>query len=159
MLDHQNINIEEAREKSNLLKEIVIDGNSRAKHIHDFKLLECKIGFTDLVLRCTRSAQELSMHEKMNNVPRLLKEFKESKARNIVIVGKGIWEIIIKYIQKHSLIKQKEFTWGKQTNPYSEWLKQTLSYNFDVFVFPSTSGLVTIMKYNQKLTLWNEILN
>lgn len=159
VLESQNIDPEQHTSESNLLKEIIQDGISKAKPIHDFRLIEYSIGFTDLVLRCTRSAQELSMVEKMNNVPRLLEEFKMSKASNIIIVGKGIWEIIIKYIQKNSHIKVKAFTWGKQAGPYCEWISEHIECDFNLYVFPNTSGLVTNMKYNEKLALWGEVLN
>ncbi|PVH16525.1 uncharacterized protein CXQ87_004819 [Candidozyma duobushaemuli] len=66
-------------EEHGLLKELY-DNDAKictAAARHDNDLLEYGIGFTDLVLRCTKSAQELSKAEKVANVPRLMSEFNE----------------------------------------------------------------------------------
>lgn len=97
------------------MKQLIKNGCS-AKN--DFELLDYNIGFTDLVLRCTAKAEQLSNEEKLENVPRLLQEFKDSNVENIVIIGKGIWEVIVKYLSNELDIKVKlnkdNFKWGLQ---------------------------------------------
>lgn len=146
-------------EYDDFLKSLMGDTITKVKPIHDFDLVNYKIGFTDLVLRCTTSAQELTVKEKLENVPRLLQEFKSTQCRKIVIIGKGIWEIIIKYIQASSTKKTVKFNWGKQDNEYIEWMINQLEYTPEVYVLPSTSGLVTTMNFNQKLQLWKSIIS
>ncbi|CUM64270.1 uncharacterized protein PRCAT00001867001 [Priceomyces carsonii] len=138
---------------------------------HDFELVKYNIGFTDLVLRCTRSAEELSLSEKLSNVPRLLEEFKNSSLKYLVFVGKGIWEIVVTYFCKSLGIKKLKLTktnfiWGIQTKSmdehYNEVLKelhQTVGHYFTIYVFPNTSGLVTTLKYSEKLKLWTDLSN
>lgn len=139
-----------------------------AKPEHDYELAKYNIGFTDLVLRCTKSAQELTMDEKIANVPRLIEELNYSNAKFIVFIGKGIWEIIVKYLTKQVGIKfvltTKIFKWGLQysveDSAYQEILKTlytSLPSNSRVYVFPNTSGLVTSMNFNQKLQLWQTL--
>lgn len=132
--------------------------STNVKANHDLQLVNYNIGFTDLCLRCTKSASELSMREKLENIPRLLEEFKYSKSKKIVIIGKGIWEVFIKYIQKQTGRQDRqEFKWGVQENLYTDWLYDQLQYGFVVHVLPSTSGLVTSLTYGEKLDLWNKI--
>lgn len=159
-------------ENNDELKQLLIDG--KAKPEHDFKLINYNIGFTDLVLRCTRSATELTINEKLENVPRLISEFKFSKCKSLVFVGKGIWEIITKYltklldISKFKLTKVN-FKWGLQSMDknnqdieYRVILRKFIElcdYNPKVYVFPNTSGLVTSLTFQEKLQLWVEMGN
>ncbi|KAG7192560.1 uncharacterized protein KQ657_001659 [Scheffersomyces spartinae] len=150
------------------------DGSSAVKASDDFELVKCKIGFTDLVLRCTKEALELSFDEKMANVPRLILEFSLTNVENIVVVGKGIWEIVVKYLSKSMGIKFKltksNFDWGLQSQnandsthkdpSYTQLLRTLLKlvgHKFQIFVFPNTSGLVTTMKFDEKLQLWLQL--
>lgn len=129
------------------------------KPCHDYLLANYGIGFTDLCLRCTKQANELNMAEKLANVPRLFTEFALSKAPYIVIVGKGIWEVIVKYIDaKYQL--RSEFNWGKQNqNHILRAVHAACGYKPSIYVFPSTSGLVALMKYPEKLQLWSCLVN
>ncbi|WEJ95427.1 uracil DNA N-glycosylase Thp1 [Yamadazyma tenuis] len=138
-----------------LLNQLTINGESHATAVNDFELIKYNIGFTDLVLRCTKSAQELTMQEKLDNVPRLLREWNLAQAKKIVIIGKGIWEIII----KKQGIKVQRFDWGVQNNAYTQWVCSEAGIESDIHVLPNTSGLVTSMNFAQKLALWNEIKN
>ncbi|KAI5962889.1 thp1 [Candida theae] len=83
----------------------------------DFELIKYGIGFTDLALRCTATAAELTAEEKLNNIPRLIHEINFSGARNVVLVGKGIWEMIVKHFASELKTKLKltkdNFRWGK----------------------------------------------
>lgn len=140
----------------------------KAKAEHDFRLIDYNIGFTDLVLRCTRTAQELTMSEKLQNVPRLLGEFKSSGTQNLVFIGKGIWEIVVKYLSREMGVAVKltkeNFAWGLQTGTgaYKQMLEkfwQLCGHEMKIYVFPNTSGLVTSLKYEEKERMWVELAN
>lgn len=143
-----------------LVKEIYQNGKSQARPEHDFELINLGIGFTDLVLRCTKQALELSQQEKIQNVPRLLSEFNDSRAPFIVFIGKGIWEFVCKYlVPKHKLTKQN-FAWGVQKDPIIMLRFYFFcDYHPKVYVFPNTSGLVALMKYPEKLALWENLVS
>lgn len=136
------------------------DGTCNAAARHDNDLLDYGIGFTDLVLRCTKAAQELSMKEKIANVPRILSEFDTCQAPFIVIIGKGIWEIIVKYLLPAHKLKKESFKWGFQdpVSPVMKEFHRQCHYNPSVYVFPNTSGLVALMKWPQKLELWQDLV-
>lgn len=173
VLQSLNISVGDAIKEDPLLKELIqVDSDDKyktfVKPVNDFEIVKYKIGFTDLVLRCTKTAQELNLSEKLENVPRLFNEFKQSGSTFIVFVGKGIWEIIVKYITNLLKIKVKltkaNFQWGKQIigedEPYNmilEKLNEILGCKHNIYVFPNTSGLVTSLKYDEKLQLWNDL--
>lgn len=143
-------------ENDSFLESLFPENQCKAAASHDNDLLDYGIGFTDLVLRCTKMALELSMKEKIANVPRLLSEFQLTNASFIVIIGKGIWEIIVKYLDPKYKLTKTNFVWGFQ-NPESTIIKKFHSgsgYKPRVYVFPNTSGLVALMKYPEKLALW-----
>ncbi|KAG2736218.1 hypothetical protein G9P44_000308 [Scheffersomyces stipitis] len=161
-----------------LLQVLVKDGTTYAKPEHDYELIKYKIGFTDLILRCTRTAQELPMAEKLANVPRLIDEFNMSSSKHIVFIGKGIWEVIVKYVEvelglKKVKLSKETFMWGlqdsqsvsasrsdKDSRLYALVLKKfqsKISADSKVFVFPNTSGLVGSLKYEEKLKLWQDL--
>lgn len=176
VLKSNQANLNQLLKEDELFQELVEDPltfKTRVKPVHDFDLIKYDIGFTDLVLRCTRTAQELSMKEKLENVPRLLSEFKETKTKHLVFIGKGIWEIIVKYmcqvlnISKFKLTKEN-FVWGLQNEKLCSDLqyrkiiaKMTELSECDnrIYVFPNTSGLVTSLTYHEKLQLWNNLGN
>ncbi|GEQ72735.1 hypothetical protein JCM33374_g6423 [Metschnikowia sp. JCM 33374] len=142
-----------------VLNDIYRHGPCSARAEHDFDLINVGVGFTDLVLRCTKQAAELSQQEKAQNVPRLLGEFNLSKAPFIVFVGKGIWEVVCKYLVPKHKLTPCNFSWGIQTD--AEIMRRFTSfcvYSPKVYVFPNTSGLVASMKYPEKLDLWNSLV-
>ncbi|MCP8716965.1 MAG: mismatch-specific DNA-glycosylase [Asgard group archaeon] len=162
-------------ENDEFLKQLIKNGCS-AKN--DFELIDYNIGFTDLVLRCTAKAEQLSNEEKLENVPRLLQEFKDSNVENIVIIGKGIWEVIVKYLSNELDIKVKlnkdNFKWGlqkskkeddnhtgydKNYNLIVESIYKELSKTTKLYVFPNTSGLVASLTFAEKLELWQEMVH
>jgi len=100
-----------------------------------------KIGFTELVMRPTKGIEEIPAIEMQENVPRLINTINEYNPKVLCLVGRGIWDSILKF----SKIKKHKFTWGLQAD-------QEL-FNCNVFVVPSTSGLVRIPR-DQKLALW-----
>jgi G:T/U-mismatch repair DNA glycosylase len=133
---------------------------------NDLDLARYGIGFTDLVLRCTKLASELSAAEKLSNVPRLLGELRLAQPRFVVFIGKGVWETVVRYLCGSAPASVlSEFTWGHQTRQpsltrYDQVLKRLctlLEYDFEVYVFPSTSGLVTTLNFAQKLELWEHL--
>lgn len=155
--------------KDKFLKNLI---NNGCQANNDFELIDYNIGFTDLVLRCTSRADQLSNEEKLENVPRLLKEFKESNVQNIVIIGKGIWEVIVKYLSYKLDVKVKKlnkdnFTWGlqkhegddKNYNLVVESIYNELSKNTKLYVFPNTSGLVASLTFAEKLDLWQKMVD
>lgn len=176
VLKSLKVDIEKEIESDELLLSVVIPGDvagsyrTVVKAEHDFEISKYHIGFTDLVLRCTRTAQELTLEEKLANVPRLISEFSKTGARYVVFVGKGIWEIVVKYYADNLGINFKltksNFLWGKQIqrddskyNLILSKLHQALGHPCSIYVFPSTSGLVTSLNYNEKLNLWHDLGN
>lgn len=158
IIDRRNIYIED----HDLLKELYNDeGICTAAARHDNDLLEFGVGFTDLVLRCTKTAQELSLKEKVANVPRLMLEFKSSEAPFVVFIGKGIWEIVVRFLSPGYKLTKDNFQWGKQA-PNTLLIKAFYKYcphKPAVYVFPNTSGLVALMKYPEKLALWTSLVS
>lgn len=140
-----------------IYKEIFATGTCIARPYHDYQLAELGVGFTDLCLRCTKQAKELNLKEKLANVPRLFTEFEASRAPFVVIVGKGIWEIIVKFIDGKG--KLMGFEWGRQNpeSPVIRAIHHNCGYTPAIYVFPNTSGLVALMKYPQKLQLWEQL--
>lgn len=140
------------------LRQIYQGTTSKATAFHDYDLVQFGIGFTDLVLRCTKTAQELSKEEKLDNVPRLFTEFSTSRSPWIVFVGKGIWEIVVKYLDPTYKLTKTSFSWGLQNDSkLVPRLHIECGYKPQIFVFPNTSGLVALMKYPEKLALWDNL--
>lgn len=149
----------------------VKDGNytTNVRAAQDYELAKYKIGFTDLVLRCTKAASELTISEKLQNVPRLLEEFNKTKAKRVVFVGKGIWEIVVKYLSNQTgtnvKLNKLNFQWGLQQdsgdNAYNRIIEHfyKLVPGTKLYVFPNTSGLVASMKYPEKLQLWTDLVS
>lgn len=140
-----------------LYKEVYLQDKCEAKPIHDYLLADYGVGFTDLCLRCTKKAKELSIDEKISNVPRLWTEFWTSKAPFIIIVGKGIWEIMVRYVDPHYRLKSN-FSWGLQNHSHIiKSIQKKCGYELAIYVLPNTSGLVALMKYSEKLALWEKL--
>lgn len=133
------------------------DGKLTVRALNDDQLVPYGVGFTDLVLRCTKTAQELSKQEKLDNVPRLFSEFARSHAKWIVVIGKGIWEFIIKYVNPSYRLTKENFQWGLQTGVLAKEIHRRCGSHFNLYVFPNTSGLVALMKYPEKLALWEQL--
>lgn len=154
VLESQNIEIADHI----LLRSIYkngIAGRSCAAASHDADLVQFGVGFTDIVLRCTRTAEELSLAEKLENVPRLLEEFSSSNATHVVFIGKGVWESFAKYFGIR--VTKDSFVWGQQPEHVSSPVHKKCPHRPALHVFPSTSGLVALMKYEEKMALWSEL--
>lgn len=109
---------------------------------------EYRIGFTDLVERPTSGISELSVKEMNESVPSLEHRIATNGPQMICIIGKGIWETI--YKTKHKRPLPKHFKLGYQENTEFGGCS-------NVFVLPSTSGLVAGIPQKEKIRLWNEV--
>lgn len=109
---------------------------------------EYRIGFTDLVERPTSGISELSVQEMNESVPSLEHRITTNEPQMICIIGKGIWETIYKAKNKRPL--PKDFKLGYQE-------KTEFGGCENVFVLPSTSGLVAGIPQKEKIRLWNEV--
>lgn len=139
-----------------LVAELCSEGKSNASAADDARLVDVGIGFTDLVLRCTKSASELSAAEKMANVPRVMRELRHSGASHVVIVGKGIWETMVRALVPQ--IRPKDFVWGLQSDRrVVDVFYRQCGRHMRVFVLPSTSGLVGLVSYDDKLAMWEAV--
>lgn len=140
-----------------LTETIFQSGRSFAKPEHDQDLVQFGVGFTDLVLRCTKTAQELTKQEKIDNVPRLFSEFTKLHAEHVIVIGKGIWEFIVKYIDPTYKLTKENFHWGLQTGQLVAKIHRHCDSEPKIHVFPNTSGLVALMKFPEKLALWMDL--
>ncbi|CAH2352332.1 hypothetical protein CLIB1423_06S03994 [[Candida] railenensis] len=140
---------------------------SKFTAVDDYDLLDYGIGFTDMVLRCTKAIDELTKAEKLENVPRLFDELKAAKPKFLCFIGKGIWEVIVTYLNGFKNFKLKDFKWGVQKVSEAEGeyrrlllsLQKHLGYDdYGLYIFPNTSGLVTSLKFHEKLELWNNLV-
>lgn len=66
------INASQNFQSDETLEELLVDGYNS---VYDYHLLNYGIGFTSLVERSTKTILDLTMTEKLESVPRLLKEF------------------------------------------------------------------------------------
>lgn len=137
-----------------LVLELFQDGKGLASFRDDARLVDVGIGFTDLVLRCTRAAHHLSPSEKTANVPRVMREVRLSNASHVVVVGKGVWET---FVRAFTGDKIRHFVWGLQTDATANAFYRQCGRRLQVYVVPSTSGLVALMTFGEKLALWVEI--
>lgn len=129
---------------------------------HDYDLVPFGVGFTDLVLRCTRRADELSEEEKIANIERLFREFRESDVAHVAFIGKGIWEVVVRYVcakQPHLKYRQvmADFEWGVQRGQVAEYVVAQCHPTMKMHVFPSTLGLVTALLNDERLKLWQRL--
>lgn len=140
-----------------LVTELCPNNECIASAKDDARLVELGIGFTDLVLRCTRAAHELSTAEKMANVPRVMREIRQSSASHVVVVGKGIWETLVRALVPEIRLKDT-FVWGLQSDRrVVDVFYRQCGRHIRVFVVPSTSGLVGLVTYADKLAMWEAV--
>lgn len=113
---------------------------------------EYSIGFTDLVSRSTKGISSLTKEEMRLGAEELENRLAQVSPKIVCIVGKGIWEAIYK-AKKGSALKKNDFDWGLQD-------QKRLNIKFaveNVYVVPSTSGLVGGVSRDEKLRLWVEL--
>lgn len=135
----------------------------------DFDLITYGIGFTGLSPRCTTTASQLTSKEKLAGIPRLLKDIEFSKPKHAAVIGKAIWETIVKYYclklgMKFIKLSKDNFKWGKvevgsdeRYNSIIELLYSQLPSGTAIYVFPNTSGLVASLSFQEKLQLWQNL--
>lgn len=104
-----------------------------------------RIGFTDLVPRCTKGIQELSKQEMLEGSISLEKRVEKFEPRVVCFVGRGIWEAVAKARGWNT----KEFTYGIDAS-------HKFAGNSILCCVPSTSGLNS-MKVDKQLASWKEV--
>jgi len=105
----------------------------------DEKLLEIGYGFTNIVQRPTKAADEITKEEYNEGREILKKKIEHYRPTVVCFVGKGVY-------QEYS--KLKSIPWGRQQ-------KSVVPYTID-FVAPSSSGLVR-MKLDEIVAIYKEL--
>jgi len=105
----------------------------------DEKLLEIGYGFTNIVQRPTKAADEITKEEYNEGREILKKKIEHYRPTVVCFVGKGVY-------QEYS--KLKSMPWGRQ-------LKSMVPNTID-FVAPSSSGLVR-MKLDEIVAIYKEL--
>jgi TDG/mug DNA glycosylase family protein len=105
----------------------------------DAKLLELGYGFTNIVLRPTKAAVEITKDEYKEGKVALKKKIEQYKPEVVCFVGKGVY-------QQYSGIKA--IPWGRQSRSIVPGIVD--------FVAPSSSGLVR-MKTEEIVGIYKEL--
>ncbi|MET3695737.1 G/U mismatch-specific uracil-DNA glycosylase [Bacillus oleivorans] len=105
----------------------------------DEKLLEYGYGFTNIVARPTKAADEITKEEYQQGRAELRKKIEAYSPKIICFVGKGV------YLE---FSRQKSVLWGRQ--------KQSVVPGTIDFVAPSSSGLVR-MKLDDMVAIYREL--
>ncbi|EFQ97295.1 G/U mismatch-specific uracil DNA glycosylase [Nannizzia gypsea CBS 118893] len=122
------------------------------------------IGNTNIVVRPTRDASQLSKEEMNAGVPVLEEKIGRFRPEAVCLVGKGIWEAVWRV--KHGRnIKKEEFKYGWQdeeenmgrVRPVLGGNSQDAWPGARVFVATTTSGLAASMKQAEKEAIWAEL--
>ncbi|MEH7086401.1 mismatch-specific DNA-glycosylase [Neobacillus drentensis] len=106
----------------------------------DVKLLDIGYGFTNIVARPTKTADEITKEEYKEGREILKKKVELLKPKVVCFVGKGVY-------QQYSGVKVVQ--WGKQTNSFVPGVVD--------FVAPSSSGLVR-MKLEEIIEIYKGLL-
>ncbi|GAA0330573.1 G/U mismatch-specific DNA glycosylase [Bacillus carboniphilus] len=109
------------------------------KSEEDTSLLEMGYGFTNIVARPTKAADEITKEEYKEGREILKKKIEKYKPKIVCYVGKGVY-------QQYS--GRKSIPWGKQEEPM---VPGTID-----FVAPSSSGLVR-MKIEEVIGIYKEL--
>lgn len=105
----------------------------------DYALLELGYGFTNIVSRPTKAADEITKEEYKEGREELKRKIVAYKPKIVCFVGKGVY-------QQYSGIK--DVPWGPQENSV---VPETID-----FVAPSSSGLVR-MKMEEVIRIYSEL--
>jgi TDG/mug DNA glycosylase family protein len=108
--------------------------------VEDDKLLELGFGFTNIVGRPTKAADEISRSEYKEGREILKRKIEKFRPKVVCFVGKGVY-------QEYSGIKS--IPWGRQ-------MKSVVPGTID-FVAPSSSGLVR-MRLNDIVDIYRELV-
>lgn len=122
------------------------------------------IGNTNLCVRPTRDGAGLSKDELEAGVPVLEEKVRAYRPEVVCIVGKGIWETIVKVKVRNGAKKQAKdvFNYGWQDERL--WLGREVDGDGEVvwggartFVATTTSGLAASTKPAEKAAIWKEL--
>jgi mismatch-specific thymine-DNA glycosylase len=122
------------------------------------------IGNTNLCVRPTRDGAGLSKDELEAGVPVLEEKVRAYRPEVVCIVGKGIWETIVKVKVRNGAKKQAKdvFNYGWQDERL--WLGREVDEDGEViwagartFVATTTSGLAASTKPAEKAVIWKEL--
>jgi len=122
------------------------------------------IGNTNLCVRPTRDGAGLSKDELEAGVPVLEEKVRAYRPEVVCIVGKGIWETIVKVKVRNGVKKQAKdvFNYGWQDERL--WLGREVDGDGEVvwggartFVATTTSGLAASTKPAEKAAIWKEL--
>jgi mismatch-specific thymine-DNA glycosylase len=121
------------------------------------------MGNTNIVDRPSKDAAELSKDETAAGTANLDAKFLKFKPEAVCIVGKGIWEAILRYrkAQGMTIPKASEFKYGWQDEKYNMGKSEEILGDdgkvwkgSKVFVTTSTSGLAANTKPAEKEAIW-----
>ncbi|KAF2713649.1 DNA glycosylase [Pleomassaria siparia CBS 279.74] len=122
------------------------------------------MGNTNIVERPSKDAAELSRLETQNGTANLDVKFVKYKPEAVCIVGKGIWEAILRYRKSQGMTvpKASEFEYGWQDEKYNmgnteEGLLDAAGNIWKgskVYVTTSTSGLAANLNRAEKEAIW-----
>jgi mismatch-specific thymine-DNA glycosylase len=122
------------------------------------------IGNTNLCVRPTRDGAGLSKDELEAGVPVLEEKVRAYRPEVVCIVGKGIWETIVRVKVRNGAKKQTKdvFNYGWQDERL--WLGREVGKDGEViwagartFVATTTSGLAASTKPAEKAAIWKEL--
>ena len=118
------------------------------------------LGHTNIVIRPTRYASELSAAEMAEGVSVLEEKVRRYRPEYVCLVGKSIWETVWR-VRHGKKIKRDEFRYGWQDLGESMGIETaTKRDGWDgarVFVATSTSGLAAGMRPQEKETIWRDL--
>lgn len=100
----------------------------------DGKLLECGIGFTNIVARPTKTAAEITKEEYQRGAEILLEKLRKYKPKAACYVGKGVYQELIRGSAAAGHSASRSYEWGEQN--------ESVVPGVIDFVAPSSSGLV-----------------
>ncbi|KAG2227345.1 hypothetical protein INT45_004300 [Circinella minor] len=104
-----------------------------------------QLGITNLTMRSSRKASDLTIKEQREGIPLLTAKFKKYRPRIACFVGKGIYEIYTGEKCKHMGLQKKEIYWNDMKG------------STQLFVMPSTSGIVSAYQKPDKIKFFQEL--
>ncbi|KAI8148759.1 uracil-DNA glycosylase-like protein, partial [Fennellomyces sp. T-0311] len=98
-----------------------------------------RLGITNLTMRTSRKASDLTLAEQRAGIPALNAKFRQYRPRVACFVGKGIYEIYAGEKCKQMGVQGKRIPWDNQKG------------STRLFVMPSTSGIVSAYQKPDKI--------
>lgn len=112
-----------------------------------------QVGNTNIVERATRVASDLSKQEMDKGVLALEWKIREHRPKAVCLVGKGIWEAVLR-VKTGEPIRKEKFVYGWQDLKLGKLGGYT---GADVFVATTTSGVSTNFSFDQKVEIWRPL--